>query len=88
MTGDSTLEQLFGEACFIARDDTRSAAARGRQLVALLGLPLAEQRRIRLEHLYGVRTAEEILSVDMSFGPFTRSRRPAEAAPSRRDVFP
>jgi hypothetical protein len=85
----STLETLFGEAVAIARDDTLTEPERGRRLVALLGLPVTEQRRVRLTHLYGARLAGDILET-AQLGPsrFVRSRRPEDPPPTRREVFP
>lgn len=86
----TTLETLFSEAVALARDDTLTEAERGRRLVALLGLPLAEQRKVRLEHLYDPKTAAAVLETEERFGRYSLapSRRPGDPTPTVREVFP
>lgn len=86
----ASLVGLFEEAVALARDDTLGEAEKGRRLVTLLGLPVAEQRKLRLEHLYGPKMADDLLwaeaKFDRDYG--ARSRLPGDPAPTRAEVFP
>jgi hypothetical protein len=88
MNPKSTLEMLFEEAVALARDESLDEPERGRRLVALLGMPVAEQRRVRLTHLYGPKMAADICEAAPGPYRFKPSRRPGDPAPTVREVFP